>query len=63
MLEDQQNKVESMQTDEEKKEVVPEKKISTSGPRNNRREQWRKARGWSAKKTGTQKGTKSKRKK
>lgn len=58
---DQTNKAESMQTDEEKKEAVPEKKISTSGPRNNRREQWRKARGWTAKKTGTQKGVKGKR--
>ncbi|PWN36251.1 uncharacterized protein FA14DRAFT_179612 [Meira miltonrushii] len=57
----QTNKVDSMQTDEEKKEAAPEKKISTSGPRNNRREQWRKARGWSAKKTGTQKGVKGKR--
>lgn len=60
---DQPGKVEAMQTDDGKQETVTEKKISTSGPRNNRREQWRKARGWSAKKTGTTKGGKGKRRK
>jgi hypothetical protein len=43
-------------------ESDPTKKISTSGPRNSRRETWRKARGWKPKK-GTKNGGRPSRRK